>query len=619
MCGIFGLVGTRWRDDVDALGAVIDSLQSRGPDGRGLAAIGAAVLGHRRLAVIDLEGGNQPMTTPDGRWSIVCNGEIYNFRELRKELESAGFQFATHSDTEVLLHGWRAWGEGLLARVDGMFAFALWDADEQRMVLVRDPIGVKPLFYAIVDGGLVFASTLAPFRALPGFPRELDYEALRDYLAFQAVLAPRTVWRGVRQLPPATLLDYRHGGKHAGMPQTRRYWAIPGPAADALSHEERVVATDLALRESVRRQMVADVPLGAFLSGGIDSSLMVHYMAEAGIRPLKTFNIRFREQGFDETPAAQAVAAHFATDHTVIDAPAIDAATFARAIAELDQPLADPAYVTTCELARATRRAVTVAISGDGGDEMFAGYPRFNVTEDRFPDGPVKRALRAAVRRGLLPAALLRRTLAGREMMLYRQVELGPFDPSRKGMGRYLAPDALRTCRPEGTLESWRDLVLSFGRGMDTASLMRADLWTYLSEDCLAKTDRASMAHGLEVRVPMLGRPVLEQVLRWPAAAHYDTGGGKALLRELARRHLPRAAWDRPKHGFSVPLQNYFNGQWREVCDDAISRCATLAPFLDARAVRTLWREARAGRASRRLAYTMVVLLVWLEANRFES
>lgn len=612
MCGILGMVGTRWREQVhDAL----DTLRARGPDDHGVVNAGAAVFGHRRLAIIDLAGGHQPMQSEDRRWTLAFNGEIYNFRELRKELEARGWPFRTYSDTEVLLQGWRAWGETLLDRVDGIFAFALWDVETKRLVLARDRVGVKPLFYATLDGGLVFASTLAPFFALPGFPRRLDHEALRDYLACQAVQSPHSILRDVRQLPPASLLLFEH--ENARM-TTRRYWRPPSPQTPAPSFDEALQAVGTALRESVRRQMVADVPLGAFLSGGIDSSLMVHYMAEAGVRPLKTFNIRFPQAGFDETPAARAVAGQYATEHTVIDAPAIDAAAFETAIAALDQPLADPAYVTTRELSRLTRQAVTVAISGDGGDELFAGYPRFSQTEDLFPDSLGRRLLRTGARAGWLPGALLRRGLAGREMMLYRQVELGPFTRSRKDLGCYLSPAALAACRPRDTLTLWRDLTLGYGHGMDTASLMRADLWTYLSEDCLAKTDRASMDQSLEVRVPLLGNPVLDLVLGWPAGVHYDAGGGKALLRALARQHLPEAVWNRPKHGFSVPLQHYFNGQWNAACEDYIGRCEELAPFLDAAAVHQLWQAAKQGKASRRLAYTFVVLLIWLDHNRLE-
>jgi asparagine synthase (glutamine-hydrolysing) len=612
MCGIFGVIGSAWRESAPA---ALASIGTRGPDAREMLDLGEVLLGHVRLAVIDLEGGRQPMVSPDRRYAIVFGGEIYNFLELRAELQRDGYAFATRSDTEVLLHGYARWGMELPARLDGMFSFAVWDGLERRLFAARDRVGVKPFFYADAPGGFVFASTLEPFFALQGFARRLDPEALRDVLAFQTVLAPRSMLTGVRQLPPASSLLLESGTRRLTL---RRYWEIPPPGKAPADAEERVAQVDAALRESVRRQLVADVPLGAFLSGGIDSSLMLHYMAQAGAQPLRTFNIRFREEGFDESPHAREVARAFGAEHSVIDAPRIDGEALVAAIGALDQPLADPAYVTTRELSRLTRTRVTVAISGDGADELFGGYPRFREVEAGFPDSPLRRMTRVLVRRGLLPGALLRRGLAGREMLLYRHVELGPFDPSRKGFGRFLVPEALAACRPEATLQDWLQLAASWGEPIDTGALMRADLWTYLSEDCLVKTDRASMAHSLEVRVPFLGNPVLDLVLRWPAAVHFDASGGKALLRAIARRALPEAAWNRPKHGFSVPVRQFFNGAWREVAQAHFARTAEIAPFLNAAAVQKLWQDARAGRASRRLAYTMLVLLLWLDRHRVD-
>jgi asparagine synthase (glutamine-hydrolysing) len=369
----------------------------------------------------------------------------------------------------------------------------------------------------------------------------------------------------------------------------------------------------------VRRQLVADVPLGAFLSGGIDSSLMVRYMAEAGDchgRPLKTFNLRFADAGFDESAHARAVAERFGCEHHELQAPDITGDVFAAAIADLDQPLADPAYVMTHALAKLTREHVTVAISGDGGDELFCGYPRFLDTEDRHPRRAWQPLLRRLIDAGLAPSALLRRSLSGRELLHYRRVELGPW-PGRKNLAQYLAPAVAAAARPQDTLVRWRELVAELGGTMDTATLMRADLWTYLSENCLVKTDRASMAHSLEVRVPMLGRPVLDVVLGLPAAVHSE-GGSKSLLTEIARASLPETVWNREKHGFSTPLASYFSGAWRAVCDEAVAAATICAPFLNAATVADLWRQAQAGRASRRLAYTLVVLLVWLDSHSLD-
>ncbi len=606
MCGILALVDTPWQQ---AGVAALRPLEPRGPDGTAFWEKDGALLGHARLSVIDLEGGAQPMASADGRYVLAYNGELYNFRALRAELEARGHLFRTRSDTEVLLCALIEWGRGALARLDGMFAFALWDARERTLLAARDRLGIKPLFYS-THQGLALASTLAPFLALEGFPRRLDYEALRDYLAFQTPLAPATFLAGVRQLPPAHWLEWQAEG---GAARIGSYWKIPDPPKANVPAS--TAELDTLLRRTVEEQLVSDVPLGAFLSGGIDSSLIVHYMAEAGARPLLTFSVRFPEEGYDESPAALAVARRYGTEHHVLEAPRIGADELVRALASLDQPLADPAFVPTYELAALTRRHVTVALSGDGGDELFGGYARFLDTEDCYPDSAAKRLLRALLRARLAPGALLRRSLAGQEALLYRKVELGPWPVSRKSLARYLAPQALAQSRPEATLERWRALARAFGGRMDSAALMRADLWTYLSENCLAKTDRASMAHGLEVRVPLLGNALADFALAQPAERHLAPEP-KALLRALAREKLPREVWDRPKHGFSVPLLANFNGPWRELCEHAVARTGELAPFLDARAVAALWRSARTGRASRRLAYTFVVLLLWLERHR---
>jgi asparagine synthase (glutamine-hydrolysing) len=596
MCGLVALVGTPWQADVQAAAA---PLASRGPDATTFWRDGPAVIGHTRLSVIDLERGGQPMASADGRYVIAYNGETYNFRELRRELEARGERFATGSDTEVILRGYAVWGRDVARRLDGMFAFAIWDARERRLFAARDRLGIKPLFYS-TQRGLALASTLAPFLALPGFPRELDYEALRDYLAFQTPLAPHSFLRAVRQLLPAHWLEWDADSLRL---RTEAYWTIPQPSSGEGD-------LDALLAQTVRQQLVADVPLGAFLSGGIDSSLLVHYMAQAGARPLVTFSVRFPDGEYDESAAAAAVARRYGTTHHVLEAPRIGAAELERALAALDQPLADPAYVPTFYLSQLARRHVTVALSGDGGDELFGGYARFRDTAELHPDGLGRRALRAAIGAGLAPGALLRRGLAGKDLLFYRRVELGPWPSSRKSFSRYLEQDALEKAGVGSTLQRWRELA----GPMDSAALMRADLWTYLSENCLVKTDRAGMAHGLEVRVPLLGNALADFALAQGAASHLEPEP-KALLRRLAREKLPEEVWNRPKHGFSVPLRESFAGPWRELCEDTIARAGEIAPFLRRDAVQALWR----GQGSRRLVYTFVVLLLWLERNRLAA
>jgi asparagine synthase (glutamine-hydrolysing) len=610
MCGILLTVGDAYRTDFDA---ALAALKSRGPDAREMLAHGQALLGHARLAVIDIAGGRQPMTTTNGRLAMVYNGEIYNFAILRRELEAAGHAFATRSDSEVLLTGYLHWGEAVVDRLDGMFAFAIHDKNDGSVFLARDRLGIKPLFWGEHAGGLVAASTLAPFFALSTFPRKLDAEGLRDYLAFQTPLAPRTLVRDIHALPPGACLRWQAGGSTA----PRQWWAIPDATERAPDHEALVAETDGLLAQAIKDQLVADVPLGAFLSGGIDSSLVVHYMAQAGANPLKTFSVRFAEAGFDESPAARAVAEQYGTEHHVLDAPQLTADTLAAALADLDQPLADPAYIPTWALSRLTRQHVTVALSGDGGDELFGGYPRFLDIADRHPDSTVKRLLRAMLRHGLAPASLTRRALAGADLLLYRRVELGDYPGSRKDLRRYLAPELAAASRPQATLELWRELASRHG-GYDRGALLRADLWTYLSENCLTKTDRASMAHGLEVRVPLLANALQDRMLRLPAGVHFEAGGGKALLRALARRHLPEAVWNREKHGFSVPLRANFTGPWRDWCDARIASAPLYAPWLATGPLAALWREARGGEGNVRLMYTFAVLLAWLEKHPLE-
>ncbi len=609
MCGILLAVGDIFRADFDA---ALAALRSRGPDARELLAHGDALLGHARLAVIDVVGGCQPMTTAGGRLAMVYNGEIYNFAALRRELEAAGHAFATRSDSEVLLTGYLHWGEAVLEKLDGMFAFAIHDSADGSVFLARDRLGIKPLFWGEHANGLVAASTLAPFFAFTAFPKALDAEGLRDYLAFQTPLAPHTLVRGIHALPPGSCLRWMPKVGAGGTP--RQWWTIPAAGEKVPTREALVEETDALLAKAVQDQLVADVPLGAFLSGGIDSSLVVHYMAQAGAAPLKTFSVRFAEPGFDESPAAQAVAERYGTEHHVLDAPQLTADTLAAALADLDQPLADPAYIPTWALARLTRQHVTVALSGDGGDELFAGYPRFLDGADRYPDSAGKHLLRTLLRHGLAPASLSRRALAGAELLLYRRVELGDYRGSRKDLRAYLAADVARAARPERTLELWRELAARHGN-YDRGALLRADLWTYLSENCLAKTDRASMAHGLEVRVPLLANAIQDRMLRLPAAVHFDASGGKAILRALARKHLPEAVWNRGKHGFSVPLRSNFAGPWHEWCEAQLAAARMRAPWLDAGALAALWQEAGRGRGNVRLCYTFAVLLAWLERH----
>lgn len=604
MCGVLGFIANPWRAHVEP---AIAALRSRGPDEQSVLDLGETVFAHTRLAVIDLAGGHQPMQSHNGRYTLVYNGEIYNFPDLRRELEGRGIAFATRSDTEVLLHGLVEWGESLLPRLDGMFAFALWDAHERTLLAARDRMGIKPLMYSTEGGGMIFASTLAPFLAMPGFPQRISPDGLRDYLACGTFIPPHTLFDDVRQLPPAGVLRY---DARKNETTTGRYWRIP-PADSAADETDALQRVEGGIRESVRRQMVADVPLGAFLSGGIDSSLMVRYMAEFSPGRLKTFSMKFEGDSFDESPYALQVARQFDTEHHELDAPKIDGDDLVTAIAALDQPLADPAYIMTYFLSRHAREHVTVAISGDGGDELFGGYSHHLNTEDRYPQRWWQKPLRASIECGLVTPRLLRRSLSGRELLLYRR-GLGYWSNRRKQFDALLEPSFAAQMQLENAMEGWLTVIDELGGRMDRGTIMRADLWTVMSDKFLVKTDRASMAHGLEVRVPFLGSPVLSAALSLPPQAHFR-GGLKTLLKELARRDLPRGVWDRPKHGFDVPLADFFLGPWRPVADEVFSQAKTQALFLGADAVQSIWRATLSGHRKPRMSlYRLFVLLVWL-------
>ena len=604
MCGILGFIGSPWKAHVEP---AVDTLRSRGPDEITVLDLGEAVFAHTRLAVIDIAGGHQPMQSHNGRYTLVFNGEIYNFPDLRRELESRGITFATRSDTEVLLHGLVEWGESLLPRLDGMFAFALWDAHERTLLAARDCMGIKPLMYSRAGGGMTFASTLAPYLAIPGFPQRMSADGLRDYLACGTLIPPHTMFDEVRQLPPAGVLRYDARKDEI---TTGRYWRIP-PADSASDESEALRRVEDGIRTSVRRQMVADVPLGAFLSGGVDSSLMVRYMAELSPGRLKTFSMKFEGDSFDESQYALEVARQFDTEHHELNAPKIDGSDLVTAVAALDQPLADPAYIMTYFLSRHAREHVTVAISGDGGDELFGGYSHHLNTEDLYPQLWWQKPLRALIECGVVTPSLLRRGLSGRELLLYRR-GLNHWASRHKRIESFLGPSLAARMQPEKSMQGWLTVIDELGGRMDRGTIMRADLWTEMSDVFLVKTDRASMAHGLEVRVPFLGLPVLSAALSLPPQAHFRDGL-KTLLNELARRDLPRCVWDRQKHGFDVPLADFFLGPWRTVADEAFSQTETLAPFLDANAIQSLWQKTLSRRRNpRMLLYRLLILLVWM-------
>jgi len=601
-----------------------ERLAARGPDSQGVWTddVGIA-LGHRRLSIIDVsDAGAQPMVSASGRWVIAYNGELYNTAEMRRALDGRGIPFRGHSDTEVLLETIEAVGvEAALRAANGIFAFAAWDRREKRLWLARDRLGVKPLYWGRIGGQVLFASQPKAFFAHPGFTPEIDAGGLTAYLRYGYVPAPLSIYRDVRKLPGGWLAEIDADGAV----DERCWWDVAAVAAEGVADTSDVGVDDLGdlIDDAVARQMVSDVPLGAFLSGGIDSSAVVAAMQAHGGNAVCTFAVGFAESGFDETEHARAVAAHLGTEHTEIRlAPGDVPALFDEMLENLDEPVADVSLLPTYAVSRLARQQVTVALSGDGGDELFAGYNHYQMATQawrlarRLP-GPLARGLAGAVH-AAAPALqhtpwggtdgrvnvdrlskLVDLLPAGDAMSLYRRFVSHWLDPG-------IAAQAVVT--DDAVADIWRPPALGL-----PAQYQCFDMMTYLPEDVLAKVDRASMACGLEARVPLLDHRVVELAWRTPATAKIRDGVRKWLLRQVLYRRVPRALVERPKMGFGVPM-----GAWmRDTLHDWV------APVLDnggdgaggllrAAAVDRRWREHVAGRRNWQLSlWGVVVLAQW--------
>jgi len=588
--------------------AMAETLIHRGPDDSGVwaASDGSVALAHRRLSIVDLSPlGRNPMTWDDGRLWITFNGEIYNFRELRRELQEHGHRFRTKTDTEVILAAYDQWGVECLTKLVGMFAFALWDQQNRRLWLVRDRLGKKPLFYAQHPGCLIFASELKALLTDDALPRTIDRTALAMYLHYGYVPAPHSIFAGARKLAPAHYLLCEHGRTIV-----RRYWD-PFPCAEEpveRSVEDAEHMLTSLLTTAVAERQVADVPLGAFLSGGVDSSLVVALMQERMTAPVQTFTIRFDDPEYNEADHAAAVARHLGTEHyeQVCDAGQM-LAVVDRLPGMFDEPFADSSAVPTFLLAAVARTRVTVALSGDGADELFFGYPRYRHMVDsawalKLPKSLRKAGARAARR---LPTRRLRRigdVLGGDDA-----------DPYARFIGWWTA-DAVR--RMTG-VASFR--APAYSEVMNRAAQLPrqdvpplADLVTYLPDDILAKVDRAAMAVSLEVRSPMLDHRVVEFALGLPHALKRREGETKWLLRRLLHRRVPRRLVDRPKAGFGVPLETWLRGPLRERMDDYCASDDLENLGLDPSPTRECWREFSAGRSRRAdLLWQMFSLIGW--------
>jgi asparagine synthase (glutamine-hydrolysing) len=615
MCGLTGSLEFEPATSADVLGrrikAMADTLRHRGPDsdGQWIDAKAGIGLGFRRLAIIDISAaGAQPMTSHDDRYVIAYNGEVYNFPELRRELEAKGHQFKGHSDTEIILAAIVEWGlEAAVVRFVGMFAIALWDRREQTLILVRDRLGIKPLYYAQFGGHLLFASELHALRAHPAFAGAIDRDALALYLKRNCVPAPKTIYEGVHKLPPGTILRCGPAGDIDVSPYwTLRRVAEAGQAAP-FQGDEREAAAELErlLGEAVRCRMVADVPLGVFLSGGIDSSTVTALMQRQSSRPVKTFSIGFDDAGYDEAVDARAVAGHLGTDHHELYVSEADALDVVPRLGRIyDEPFADSSQIPTYLVSKMARRQVTVALSGDGGDEMFGGYNRYLWVErvikaTRWLPDAMKPALA-----GLLTALPPHQWDRLAKLLGQRN----PGDKLHKLAGVLHARDAGQMY--EGLTSHWAGAAeMVLGRtgdlpgpqGAELAdpahAMMYLDAMTYLPDDILTKVDRASMAVGLEARVPLLDHRVVAFAWSLPLAMKLEGGQSKRLLRQVLYRHVPRALIERPKMGFAVPIHDWLRGPLRDWAEDLLApRRLRDDGFFDPEPIRRTWAEHLSGR-----------------------
>jgi len=571
MCGIIGQTRNDGRAVEQALlERMCAALEHRGPDARGTFARDGAGLGIQRLRVIDLETGDQPVFNEDGSIAVVLNGEIYNYRELRADLQRRGHRFATNGDTEVIAHLYEEFGPQCVERLHGMFAFAVWDRNERRLLVARDRIGKKPLFYALRGGTLSFASELRALLQDREIPRDLDLPALDRYLAYGYVPAPMSAHRAVRKLPPAHMLIWQRGRC-----RIERYWQLDYARTPPSSDVEELKSALLEqIRAAVRRRLIADVPLGAFLSGGIDSSAVVAAMAQESSGPVQTFSIGFDRPQFDELPYARMIAERFATDHHefVVEPASID--LLPRIARHHGEPFADSSSIPCFILAELTRAHVTVALNGDGGDESFGGYTRYvsNALAGRLDRLP--RSLRAAVSRAgeLIPAGGAVSSPRNRARRISRSLAATP--PARYARYVQLWDDAGRAqlwsddLRDTlGPADAALDVIAGpweSASGSDVIDLMlEVDATTYLPDDLIAKIDIATMAHALEARSPLLDHELMEFAASLPASMKVRGQEKKWLLREALRGTIPDVILDRPKQGFSVPIGDWFRDELR--------------------------------------------------------
>jgi asparagine synthase (glutamine-hydrolysing) len=624
ICGLFSVDGRPLANRRPIVEAMNAALAHRGPDGEGVFDDAIAALGHRRLAIIDRAGGHQPMTNEDETCWIIFNGEIYNHRELRPLLESKGHRFRTASDTETILHAYEEFGPACVDRIEGMFAFAIYDSRRRELFAARDRLGKKPFFYTVLNGVFHFASELPALASSPDWKGEVDLTALEGYLSLGYFLAPSTIYRNVFKLLPGHWLRVANSRI-----ETRQYWDIAEFDTDHRSETELLAEIDLTLRKAVYDRLESEVPLGAFLSGGIDSGLVVSYMAEALGDRLVTTSVGFNQSDHNELEAAGIVAGHFGSSHHEELIQSRLDEVLEPVTRRLGEPLADSSAIPTWYVSRMARRHVTVALSGDGGDESFAGYDfRYvpHAIEARarqwMPPGvapavgwvgtkwPRWRGLPKALRAGSLLENL------GQDPASSYYADLAFLKPgdTRALMG--LSPDRDPTTSPV-----YAAVTDPYRRCPSADAVQRAeyaDLKVYLPNDPLVKVDRMSMAHGLEVRCPLLDRRVVELAFRIPASRKQVGGQGKTLLRRLAHQRLPANLWKLPKKGFTAPIGDWIGQQQATMFQDEVMRPgAAIATYLDHRELTRRFKMQQADWADHGyVLWAAWVLERWLQERR---
>lgn len=615
MCGIAGDVDLEGAPDAEGVRRATQAIAHRGPDADGFFFAGPAALGHRRLSILDLSTGDQPMSREGV--TLVFNGEAYDFAGLRRELESRGHPFTTRSDTEVVLRAYLQWGEHFAERVHGMFSLALWDAPRRRLVLARDRLGKKPLYYFVRGQRLVFGSELKALLAHGAAPRELDAEAVVQYLACEYVPAPQSILRGVRKLPAAHLAVFDARGL-----RLRRYWQIPEAQATAPDGAEQELVR--LLDAAVQKRLVADVPVGVFLSGGVDST-SIAALAIRHKRPLRTFSIGFVEESFDESPWALLAAKELGTEHVTERFSGQDCLDLLPAAAEqLDEPFADPSFLPTLLLSRFTRKHVTVALSGDGGDELFAGYDPFLAHRPAAWLARVPRALRSSLQALVhrLPSSSRNMSLDFRLKQFLRGVDAPPTLRHQSWIASFLPQEIAGLLRPElrhlaapavAFRQVLEDAAESGARPGSLDEALRFYLTRYLADDILVKADRASMAASLELRAPYLDTAVVEFAARLPWRSKVSLTRTKVLLKRALRGIVPAEILARPKKGFGIPVAGWIRGPLRPLFEELLSeRALRDAGLFEPQAVRALYRTHLDGRADlRKPLWTLLMFQLW--------